>query len=74
MHDTHVEHCKYLPTQRQKRKQVAATINDNMPALQHTKRSESNPKNSQAVKKLCGPQEGRREKRCEIQVAAKKWL
>jgi len=27
----------------------------------------SNPKNSPAVKKVCGPQEGHCEKRCEIQ-------
>jgi len=37
-----------------------------MPALQYiiTKRSEIN---SPAVKKVCGPQEGHCEKRCEIQ-------
>jgi len=37
MHDTHVEHCKYLPTLRKKGRQVTTTING---VLQHTKRSE----------------------------------
>ena len=30
--------------------------------------------NSQAVKKVCSPQKGQDEKRCEIQGGAKKWL
>ena len=39
----HMEHCKYLPTlkkKQQQQKQVTTTINGNMSALQHTKRSE----------------------------------
>ena len=31
------------------------------------KEVKSNPKNNQAVKKVCGPQESHCEKRCEIQ-------
>ena len=40
-----------------------------MPGLQHkiTKRSEIQSKNSPAIKRGCGPQEGYCEKRCEIQ-------
>jgi len=33
MHDTHVEHCIYLPTERKKKE---TTINGNTPALQCT--------------------------------------
>jgi len=36
MHDTHVEHCIYLPAQRKKIQVKTTTINGNVPALQHT--------------------------------------
>ena len=62
IHDTHVEHCIYLPAQ----KKIRTNINGNMPALQHTITCESNPKTVQ-LKKGCSPQEGHCEKRCKIQ-------
>jgi len=43
-----------------------------MPVCNYKKKLKSNPK--QPSCKLCDPQEGHCEKRCEIQVEAKKWL
>jgi len=49
MHDTLLEHCKYLSTLRKKRTQITTTINGNMPALQYkiTKEVKSNSKTAQ---------------------------
>jgi len=44
-----------------------------MPALQHKLQKEVT-KNSPPVKKVCGPQEGHCEKRCEIQGGGQEWL
>ena len=50
-------------------KEKKTIINGNMPALQCTiaKGSEVYSKNSPALKKVCGSQEGHCKKRCEIQ-------
>ena len=70
----HIKSGPLSATVKKKRRQITTTINGNMQHCCILKRSEIQSKNSPAVKKVCGPQEGQCEKRCEIQGGGQEWL